>query len=850
MRGDRFELASGRMSGGVSGNMAADRKASMPMSRVMKSAALSAPVDVMSMEEDAESAGEAGATGDLVEPEVRTYFADTALWLPSLELGQDGTAETQITFPQSLTTWRVRAFALTKATQVGDATAKATTTKDLIVRLQAPRFFVERDEVVISANVHNYLKTEKKVQAELIVPSKLFDALDSTAELTRKDDDGNLHLVTSATVNAEGEHRFDWPIHAREAGLAHITVKALTDEESDGMRLAFPVLVHGINKTVAKSGSYRVAQTGQRTLELDLPADIDPEQTKLEVTLSPSLAGVMVDALPYLVGYPYGCVEQTMSRFYPTVLVSGMLKKMDLDLEAIGKQRRQMHEGDLKNRIARWNESPVFDSDEMDRMVRTGLNRVYGFQQNDGGWGWWRNDESSPYQTAYVLQGLHAARQAKVNVDGGVYERGLNFLQNAISKELAKPKDQQRMGHIQTQAYLAYILSLERRLDQDERKAWLDELYASRGKLNNYGRALLALAMRNQERTDEAKTLLRNVLQFVERDDENETAWVRTPAQYWWFWWNNDIETNAWVLKALVAIDPQNDLAPRLVKWLLNNRRNGHYWRSTRDTALTIAAMVDYMQTSGEAAPDYTLTVSVDGRPMKEVKLTKENLFTFDNRLVLSGLHVKPGPHKVTLTKQGRGALYFSCYLNYFTKEEDVKGAGNEIFVKREYFKLVPKTEEVRLPDAGTVASRPALHPKPLVETGRTELRAGYTRVPIKIGDAVQTGDKLEVVLTITSKNVYDYLAFEDMKPAGCEPMELRSGGRWAGGLCPHLELRDEKVVFFIGLLEQGTHVLRYKMRAETPGKFHALPTTGFAMYAPEVRAISDEMRLRIVDSE
>jgi len=93
-------------------------------------------------------------------------------------------------------------------------------------------------------------------------------------------------------------------------------------------------------------------------------------------------------------------------------------------------------------------------------------------------------------------------------------------------------------------------------------------------------------------------------------------------------------------------------------------------------------------------------------------------------------------------------------------------------------------------------------------------------------------------------------LAFEDLKSAGSEPMELRSGGHWAGGLCSHIELRDEKVVSFIGLLEQGTHVLRYKLRAETPGKFHALPTTGFAMYAPEVRAIIDEMQLGIVGDE
>jgi len=283
-----------------------------------------------------------------------------------------------------------------------------------------------------------------------------------------------------------------------------------------------------------------------------------------------------------------------------------------------------------------------------------------------------------------------------------------------------------------------------------------------------------------------------------------------------------------------------------IVKWLLNNRRHGYYWRSTRDTAQVIAAMTDYMQASGEAAPDYTLTVKLDDVPVKEVKVSKENLFTFDNRVLLHGLQVKPGPHRVTVSKTGQGALYYSTYLTYFTKEEDVKGAGNEIFVERQYFKLVPRTETVNLPALGAVKTLPGLQPVALSETGRTEQRNGYTRVLLKNGDSVKSGDQIEAVLNITAKNTYDYLAFEDMKPAGCEPVELRSGGRWAGGLCANLELRDEKVVFFIGLLEQGEHILRYKLRAETPGLFHALPTSASAMYAPEIRAISDEMRLGI----
>ena len=40
----------------------------------------------------------------------------------------------------------------------------------------------------------------------------------------------------------------------------------------------------------------------------------------------------MVDALPYLVSYPYGCTEQTLSRFLPTVLTQKVLLDMNLDL--------------------------------------------------------------------------------------------------------------------------------------------------------------------------------------------------------------------------------------------------------------------------------------------------------------------------------------------------------------------------------------------------------------------------------------------------------------------------------------------------------------------------------------
>ena len=69
--------------------------------------------------------------------------------------------------PENLTAWMIRVWGMGHGTRVGQGTAVVTTKKDLIVRLQAPRFFTQKDEVVLSANVHNYFKKEKKLSLEM-----------------------------------------------------------------------------------------------------------------------------------------------------------------------------------------------------------------------------------------------------------------------------------------------------------------------------------------------------------------------------------------------------------------------------------------------------------------------------------------------------------------------------------------------------------------------------------------------------------------------------------------------------------------------------------------------------------
>ena len=121
-----------------------------------------------------------------------------------------------------------------------------------------------------------------------------------------------------------------------------------------------------------------------------------------------------------------------------------------------------------------------------------------------------------------------------------------------------------------------------------------------------------------------------------------------------------------------------------------------------------------------------------------------------------------------------------------------------------------------------------------------------YTGDAGRVSNAV--GDLIEVELLLESKNDYEYVVFEDMKAAGFEPVEVRSGytGNEMGA---YVEFRDQKVAFFVRRLARGKHSVSYRLRAEVPGKFSALPARAYAMYAPEIKANSDEIKLLIIDN-
>jgi uncharacterized protein YfaS (alpha-2-macroglobulin family) len=344
---------------------------------------------------------------------------------------------------------------------------------------------------------------------------------------------------------------------------------------------------------------------------------------------------------------------------------------------------------------------------------------------------------------------------------------------------------------------------------------------------------MYGLALHKQNEADKLAMIMRNIRQYVVEDDENQTAYLNLPEGFWWYWYGSEFEPHAYYLKLLAATNPKSEIAPQLVKYLVNNRKHATYWNSTRDTALVIEALADYMQASGEDKPNLDVEVWVDGEKRKEVKIDGENLFTFDNAFILEGEALTPGAHTIELRRSGSGPLYWNAYLTNFTLEDFIRSAGLELKVDRHYYKLTPVKKSTDVAgSSGQAVSR------------RVEK---YDRTEIANLGNVASGDLLEIELVIESKNDYEYILFEDMKAAGCEPVAVQSGYN-GNELGAYVELRDNRVALFVRNLPRGKHSVSYRMRAEIPGQFSALPTRASAMYAPELRGNSDELKLRIDD--
>lgn len=785
--------------------------------------------------------------------QVRSDFRSTILWQPDVKTDADGTAFVKVKYPDSLTTWQATARVATAGNQFGIGNTSTRTKQPLIVRLQAPRFFVVGDQVTISAVINNNTDQPMRVAPALTAEGVTVTGLVVDGKPVKGEQ-------APVEVKANGEARVDWLVAVDKAGEAKLRVEARGAEHADAMEKTYTVYEHGIEKFISRSGKMRGDSVA---ITLDIPRERRAETTELMVQVAPSMATTMLDALPYLIDYPYGCTEQTMSRFLPAAITAKTLRDLGL------KPETAMHKifgGIEQSTAAATHPQGKHDLKELEAITRQSLDRLYNFQHADGGWGWWKEGDSDHFMTAYVLWGMTLARQAGIDVKQDVAARAAAYLDKEIVEEEVNYDAQAWMLH----ALAVYHNSAQKpdrqgvEVSKFQTTAF-ENLWTNRDKLNAYTRALLALAAHNFGDGDKAKTLVENLENGVKRDAKPDTSVVQRGGQasdpsvmgtaHWgedgiyWRWSDGGVEATSFALRALLAIDPKNQLIEPVTNWLIKNRR-GAQWSNTRDTAIVVLTMNDYLRTSGEMQPVLGYELLVNGNPIASKQITAEDALSAPSKFEISREFIRDGANEITIRRRnGSGPIYFSAQAKFFSLEEPLTPAGNEIFVRRQYFKLVN-------------------HPT---------LLKGFVseRIPLNDGDTVKSGERVEVVLTIEGKNNYEYLLFEDLKPGGLEAVQIRSGEnlyvrevksgalsgkngalmnyksatdftgrqRWV-----YQELRDRKVALFIDKLPEGVWQVSYEMRAESPGAFHALPVLGHAMYVPEIRTNGAEIRVRVVD--
>ncbi len=712
---------------------------------------------------------------------VRKYFPDTALWLPHVITDENGTAQVQLEVPDTLTQWRVTAIAHTLDTNVGYGVTKFRCTKPFGVRIAAPIVLTQGDQTTVSAIVHN--DTERGCEARVEIEAE----------------HEKLKVSHYETVFAQPHKTaiVKWNFRAERSGRWRITARAQSkDGRADAEQRVIVVLPHATERLVSRTLMVSPEETEQ-VLGVVLPPNTDLETSQIHVRLAPSIFSAMLGALEYLATYPYGCVEQTMNGFLPDLLVWRVLKERGIKIDWLEK--------------------------ELPRMVNRGLARLYRFQHDDGGWGWWEDDPTDLWMTALVVRGLAEAKKAGFEVSEQVLRRGIKALERMV-QEKWRERDKDTVAFAlfalaRAGAKLPALKPTGVFTPASVPNSQPQLLASIIDHCSPYGLAFLTLALhewKHPQAMQVAKKLLMTALPLRE-----DLRWAMSENFHMRRWTTGD-EITAWALLALMrvgSVDARS--ATATVRTLLQNRK-GAGWISTKDTAAVLEAILEFskrFETIAMKAP-VTVNISLNGSS-QTVQIPPNGASLPETTVKLIG-NLKVGVNEVKVTKP-KGVTLWVTLVNrqsLILPERFGELLSSEQRVQRRYEELTPY----------------------IGDDGQVKWKAK----PLRSGDSVKVGDVVRVTLTVDCPT--NFMVLEDPIPAGMRVVEGRAlgierGGYWDGEIKPK-EVRDDRTITYFG--GAGRHVVRYLLRAEVPGDYHILPPRLWHMYGTE-RWNGAEERLRVL---
>ena len=687
---------------------------------------------------------------------VRRDFSDSAFFDARVRTGAGGKATVKFRLPDSLTNWRVVATAVTRDLQITRHTDSFKTYKPVMVWPMLSQSFTSGDRVKIFATVHNHTDEEQEFTVSTTV------------------ENGALHdaAVKKITVAARSNGPVYFDFEAGRAGFTEILMAAKCAAGEDASLKRLPVMPCTAEQVVTRSGFARGSDA------FNVPHGAELAQARLELTISPSLAGDMLDSLDYLVDYPHGCVEQTMSRFLPTIKVAQILERFDIE------------DPKLKKLVPQYSEA--------------GIKRLLQLQREDGGWGWNGNSSTHEMMTPYALFGLLEARKAGFEIPSETaIPRGMDRLAGFIDAM----RDRQSADRI----YCMWVYNQHGAM-REEWWSWLQQIVDRtlgsqrvESKLLSDYAAAMALEMAV---ADGRKQLARRLARLLVLRAQVNGATAHWTTANFSRWGNDRFEITAAVLKAFAAYDPDHDIVPSILAYFASTKR-GKRWNSTKDTAMILYAMCDYLSTrNGPGGAERIVTeMSLNGQ--------RHQLINPDWKpatLVIEGAHLKPGENKLEFIKGDKKHLY-RVVFRYWRDGEDVEPLDQGAKVVRT-FELIDAEGK---------------HVRPLT-SGDTVPRGSYIR------------SRLDARL---GKGRFDYTLSANPKISCGEytPLHDRQTGT------SHV-LKESKAAGTFWHHERGSSSLQtYSVyRAELAGEFLIAPAYVELMYDTEVRGHSGAFKLVVSD--
>jgi len=723
---------------------------------------------------------EGGGGGDESQRGVRKDFRPQAHWAPAVQTDDRGRARVTFRLPESLTTFRLMAAALTAGNQFGRGETDIVVTKPLALTPALPRF----------------ARLDDTFEAGVLITNRTGAPGDATVSVEAE----GLTLTgpPSQTVTvASGETRevrFAWASEA--AGDATLRFTARLSNETDAFEVGLPVSLPTVKSTQATFAS--TESSAEEVLRL--PGNLIPSLGHFQARVASTALVGLEGAAEYLFEYPYGCLEQRTSRIRPLLAGGALLDLFDIDV--LGGER--------------------------DSLVTDWLQSLPGYWMGSG-FSLWRGDYYvHPYVSAYVVLALAEARDAGFRIPETIATQAVEALAYSVANASERPDYLNDASWNDTRALMLYALGRHSRFLDQEINDLATRVTANGAPISMDGRShlLRLLIHRNAPLFQiQKQRLIDSIVQALRV--ESTTAYLTAaqgPAAGWIF--ASDTRSTAFGLAALIETRPPEEtrlLVERMVRYLLENR-SGDHWASTQENAAVIDALRLYQEAYEEDAANFTATIALAGRSVLEASFSGRTLDTHDAATSLEGL-TAGASLPVQIRKDGTGNLYYTLRLESFSSDP-VAALDQGLSIERRFQRIDQSGQPVGASET-TGGKTVTLDAGELVRV-TIRLTSPADRNYVVVDDALPAG--LEAVNDAFATTNREYL-------------QDTGSDRWWGSF-NRTEMRDDRVVLFADYLTRGEHTYTYVARATTAGTFIHPPAQAEGMYQPETNGRTASGRL------